>query len=57
MKYVKDNGGISIFVCDNFESKDYLAIKDKNVVDYFTTRDYSEYSDLRNYIKNICNIN
>ena len=56
MKYVKEHGGTSIFVYTNLNSKDILKIKEKNVVDFYTKTDYSQNSELNNYIKKLCKI-
>ena len=56
MEYVKNNGGTSIFVYNNFDSKDIALMKEKNVVDYFVKADYSSNSELNNIIKKLCNI-
>lgn len=56
MKYVKENGGTTIFVCNEFNSKDLQNIKEKNVVDYFTISDFSRNSELYNLIKHLCEI-
>lgn len=59
MEYVKNNGGTTIFVCNDLNDKEFLVNKDKmyDVVNLFTTSDYSNNSELCNYIKKICNIN
>ena len=56
MKYVKEHGGTSIFVYTNPNNKDILKIKEKNVVDFYTKTDYSQNSELNNYIKKLCKI-
>ena len=56
MEYVKNNGGTSIFVYNNLDSKDILLMKEKNVVDFFVKADYTSNSELNNLIKNLCNI-
>ena len=56
MEYVKNNDGTSIFVYNNFDSKDIALMKEKNVVDYFVKADYSSNSELNNIIKKLCNI-
>lgn len=56
MKYIKEHGGTSIFVYQNLNNKDMQSIKKNNVVDFYTKADFSENSDLYNYIKKICEI-
>ncbi len=52
MEYVKRNGGTSIFVYkeDNAELKKLEA---ENIVSFSTFADYSENSELRNYVKKL----
>lgn len=56
MKYVKNHGGTSIFVYKDFNSKDMQDIKEKNVVDFYSKSDFSQDSELYNYIKKLCKI-
>ncbi len=56
MKYIKEHGGISIFVYRNLNSKDMQSIKEKDVVDFYTTADFSQNSELYNYVKKLCKI-
>lgn len=56
MKYVKDNGGISIFVYQDSSNGNIEVMKEKNVVDYFTLADFSSDSDLNNYVMNLLNL-
>jgi len=50
MKYVKDNGGISIYVTDEEVNVD------KNIVSYFFKRDYGKNSEISNFILNFFKI-
>lgn len=52
MEYIKQNGGLTIFVYQN-EEKEVSQIKEKNIVSLFTLADYSVDSELFNYIKRI----
>ena len=56
MKYIKEHGGTSIFVYQDLDSKDMQSIKEKNVVDFYTKADFSQNSELHNYVKQLCNI-
>lgn len=56
MRYIKEHGGTSIFVYKELNSKDMLSIREKNVVDFYTEADFSENSELHNYIKKLCKI-
>lgn len=53
MKYVKDNGGVSICVYDKREKKN---IKLRNVASFFAPADFSFDSSLNKYVKKLCNI-
>ena len=59
MEYIKNNGGTTIFVCNDLNDKEFQVNRDKmkEVVDLFTIGDYKEGSELYNYIKELCNIN
>lgn len=52
MKYVKDNGGQTIFVYQDDESDDIKKVRNSGVVSSFFLADYSEGSKLNEYIKN-----
>ncbi len=54
MKYVKEHGGTTIFVYQNEDSKDLQAIKDRNVVDFYTKADCSRDSELHNIVQKMC---
>jgi len=56
MKYIKEHGGTSIFVYKNLDSKDMQSIKEKDVIDFYTKADFSQNSELYNYVKKICKI-
>lgn len=56
MKYIKDHGGVSIFVYQDSDIKDMQSIKEKNVVDFYTKADFSQNSELYNYVKKLCKI-
>lgn len=56
MKYVKEHGGISIFVYRNLDSKDMQSIKEKNVVDFYAEADFTTNTELHNYVKKMCKI-
>ena len=51
MEYVKNNGGTTIFVYQDENSEDVLKAKESDVVSFFFLADYSNDSDLSNYIK------
>lgn len=56
MKYVKEHGGTSILVYQVLDSKDMQSIKEKNVVDFYTKADFSQNSELQDYVKRLCKI-
>lgn len=56
MKYIKEHGGTSIFVYQDLNSKDMQSIKEENVVDFYTKADFSQNSELYNYVKKLCKI-
>ena len=56
MKFVKDHGGITIFVYKNLEDVNLDEIKNNSIVDYCFKADYSKNSELSNFINNICGI-
>lgn len=56
MEYIKKHGGTSIFVYKNPNSKDVLAMKQKDVVTIYTKANFSENSNLDRYVKKICKI-
>ncbi len=56
MKYVKDNGGKVIFVCNDENNKDIEEMKKENIVDYFFEADYRENTSINNCLKKLCNI-
>lgn len=56
MEYIKEHGGTSIFVYQDLDSKDMQSIKEENVVDFYTKADFSQNSELYNYVKKICKI-
>lgn len=56
MKYIKEHGGTSIFVYQDLNSKDMKSIKEKNVVDFYTKADFSQNSELNNYVRELCEI-
>ena len=56
MKYIKEHGGTSIFVYQDLNSKDMKSIKEKNVVDFYAKADFSQNSELNNYVRELCEI-
>ena len=56
MKYVKNNGGITVFVYQDYNNKDALAMKEKGVVSFSTLADFSINSELNSFISKLCNI-
>lgn len=54
MEYVKSNGGTSIFVYEDKNSTDLKRLEESNVVSFSTYADFSENSELSNYVKNLC---
>lgn len=56
MKYIKEHGGTSIFVYHDLNSKDMQSIKEKDVVDFYAETDFSQNSELYNYVKKLCKI-
>lgn len=56
LEFVKNNGGTSILVYQDENSKDIPAMKEKNIVNYFSYSDFSDGSDLSNYVMNLCGI-
>lgn len=56
MEFIKEHGGISIFVCQDLDGKDLEKIKENPNVDYYFKADYSSDSDLSMYINKICGI-
>lgn len=56
MKYIKEHGGISIFVYQDLNNKEMETIKKENIVDFYAKADYSPKSELNNYVKKICKI-
>lgn len=51
MEYVKNNGGITIFVYYDENSPDLVKAKESGVVSYFFKADYSHSSELNGFIK------
>lgn len=56
MKYVHEQGGTSIFVYNNVESKEIQSIREENVVDFYFKNDFSENGELNNCVKKLCKI-
>ncbi len=56
MKYIKEHGGTSIFVYQDLNCKDMKSIKGKNLVDFYTKTDFSQNSELNNYVRELCEI-
>lgn len=56
MEFVKNNGGKSVFVYLDDENKNIDIAKEKDVVSFFAYADYSSTSELRTYIKELCEI-
>ncbi len=56
MEYIKEHGGTSIFVRNDFNIKDINFFKEKSIVDFYTEADFSENSKLYNYVKKLCKI-
>lgn len=57
MKYIKEHGGTSIFVYKSENSKDVQSMKEKAIVDFYAKADFSQSSELYNYVKELCQIN
>lgn len=57
MKYIKEHGGTTIFVYQDPNHKDILAIKEKKVVDFYTNAIYSQNGELYHYVRKLCKIN
>ena len=55
MEYVKNNGGITIFVYYDEDSYDLIKAKESGVVSYFYKADYSTDSELNKFIKEFVN--
>lgn len=56
MKYIKEHGGVSICVYKNLNSKDVQSLKEKDVVNVYTKADFSQNSELSNYVKKLYKI-
>ena len=56
MEFIKEHGGITIFVCQDLDGKDLEKIKENPNVDCYFKADYSSDSDLSMYINKICGI-
>ena len=56
MEYVKNNGGITIFVYQDCNDKDVLTMQEKGVVSFSTLADFSIDSELNSFISKLCNI-
>lgn len=56
MEFVKNNGGVTIFVYQDPNSKDMIAMQGKDVVSFYTSADFSENSELNSYVSKLCNI-
>ena len=56
MEFIKEHGGITIFVCQDLDGKDLEKIKENPNVDYYFKADYSSDSDLSMYINKLCGI-
>ena len=56
MKYIKDHGGINIFVYLNKDSKSIQDIELEKIVDYFIYADFSKGKELDLLIKKLCKI-
>lgn len=54
MEYVKRNGGTSIFVYRDKDNDDLKRLEEEKVISYSTYADFSNNSDLSNYIKKLC---
>ena len=54
MEYVKNNGGVTIFVYQDQNSKDMTAMKEKDVVSFYTLADFSNDSELSSYVSKVC---
>lgn len=54
MEYVKRNGGTSIFVYKNKDSQDLKRLEKAKIVSFSAYADFSENSELSNYIKKLC---
>ncbi len=56
MEYVKNNGGLTIFVYTDINNKDMKIIKEKDIVSFYELADFSINSELNNLILNLCDI-
>lgn len=56
MEYVKKNNGTTIFVYQQNDIKAMHSIKEKEIVSLYTLADYSQNSELSQYISNICGL-
>lgn len=56
MDYIKRHGGTTIFVYKNKNSKDVIAMKQKDVVSIYTKANYCKNSNLDKYVKKLCKI-
>lgn len=57
MEYVKKHGGTTIFVYQNENNEDILKARESGVVSLFFLADYSNGSELSNFIKSWCDLN
>ena len=56
MEYVKNNGGLTIFVYKDINNKDMKIIKEKDIVSFYKLADFSLNSELSNLKLNLCNL-
>ncbi len=54
MKYVKRNGGITIFVYQDENNQDLKRLEADDVINFSAYADFSSDSELSNYIKSLC---
>lgn len=53
MEYIKRNGGTSIFVYKNEDNQDLRRLEEAKVINFSAKADFSNNSELSNYIKKI----
>ena len=54
MEYIKNNGGVTIFVYLDEESDSYKSAKEVDVVSYFAKVDYREDGELFKIFDKLC---
>lgn len=56
MEYVKNNGGITIFVYQDKNNNDVFTMQEKGVVSFSTLADFSPNSELSTFVSKLCDI-